>query len=299
MRMFARLAMLGTLAFVVIIGTYAPTPISAQDECVNTYVIQEGDTLYGIALENSVDLGELAAANDIEDPTLIFAGATLCLDGLSEALPSDGEESAEDTEDTEEPIVETPPPTPEIRVQANADLMIRDVSYTTDDNGIYVVRTNDRLYNLSVIFGVDQAVLAEVNGIADTQVIFVGQELIIPEPSFSTEVPGTIPALALVPRVARPNEDTVTIHGANFPPATEINIYAEKFSLNRASEVLATVNSDETGRFTIEVTVPETFADGGALDMRTVSFTARVAENENVFGTNFFLNLDWLDANNR
>jgi rare lipoprotein A len=42
-----------------------------------TYVVQSGDTLSGIAAELGMNVEELAAANGITDPDLIYAGQTL------------------------------------------------------------------------------------------------------------------------------------------------------------------------------------------------------------------------------
>jgi LysM repeat protein len=40
----------------------------------DSYVVQRGDTLFGIALDFGLDYRELAAWNSIADPSRIFAG---------------------------------------------------------------------------------------------------------------------------------------------------------------------------------------------------------------------------------
>ena len=44
-----------------------------------TYIVQPGDNLFRIALNNNVSLNELATLNNIADPTLIFVGQILIL----------------------------------------------------------------------------------------------------------------------------------------------------------------------------------------------------------------------------
>jgi LysM repeat protein len=294
------------LAVVMVAGLVFPTiGVRAQDDggpetCVNTYVVRDGDTLFGISRSFDVNLNELAEANDIENIRLIFIGQALCLDGLAVARePEDSDEfgtggPADGGDDTTTP----PAAPPTIDVLEDGAVSVRDVEYTTNENGVYIVRGNDRIYNLAFIFGVTPEALTAANDLGNPAVIIPGQELVIPAPTFSSAVPSSFPAIALLPRVARPGE-SITVFGANYPANTDVNIYAEKFSLNRISEVIATVTTDEDGRFEEEITLPEAFDDDGPLNMRTVSISGRVDGQPNTFGANFFLNLDWLDANNR
>ncbi len=296
------LASITVSLLVVLVGVGMPVTAQTDAPCVNAYVIRDGDTLSQIAKNFNVDASELAAANGVEDPRLIFIGETLCLDGLVVAQPSpDGPTPTPEPGQPTTPTQPAPAPVvpPTLAVQSNLELMIRDVEYTTDENGIYIVRGFDRLYNLSAIFGVDVAELAEINKITDRGVIFAGQQLIIPMPSFSGPVPGAGAAISLVPRVAGPN-DTVTVRGANYAPNTEVAIYAEKFSTEEQSDVLATVTTDAEGRFEAEIEIPETWPDGSELTHRTISIVGRVTDRPTVaFGANFYLNLVWLDANDR
>jgi rare lipoprotein A len=61
---------------------YAPTysdgaDYSGTQSGDGAYVVQSGDTLSGVAAELGTTVGELAAANGIADPDVIFAGQTL------------------------------------------------------------------------------------------------------------------------------------------------------------------------------------------------------------------------------
>ena len=71
-------------------------PAQAQ----TSYVIQRGDTLYSIALQFGTSVDALAAANNIINPNLIFAGQSLIIPG-------------DDTGgDSGSPAPPTPPPAP-------------------------------------------------------------------------------------------------------------------------------------------------------------------------------------------
>ena len=54
----------------------APAPLSA-----GTYVAQSGDTLFNIAFRYNLTVADLAGANRLDDPSLIYAGQTLTIPG--------------------------------------------------------------------------------------------------------------------------------------------------------------------------------------------------------------------------
>jgi lipoprotein NlpD len=55
----------------------APTPGAAAPLQPDTYIVRRGDTLYSIALDNGVDWRELAAWNQITDPSKMRVGQVL------------------------------------------------------------------------------------------------------------------------------------------------------------------------------------------------------------------------------
>lgn len=76
---------LGLLAVGLLI--FWPARATAQAEGP-TYAVQDGDTLFGIALAFGTTVDELAAANGIEDPSAIFPGQELLIPGLDGILGS-------------------------------------------------------------------------------------------------------------------------------------------------------------------------------------------------------------------
>ena len=68
-----------------------PTPAASGEEgapneqaASSTYVVQPGDTLYGIAVQLNVDPQALAEANGITDPSWLEAGQVLIVPGRNQ-----------------------------------------------------------------------------------------------------------------------------------------------------------------------------------------------------------------------
>jgi LysM repeat protein len=118
--------------------------VSAGD----SYVVQRGDTLYRIALNHGLTLGELAQANNIINPDVIYAGQVLVIPGGE----SETEESPSEPESTNEPVTAS----------------------------IYVVVKGDTLFRIALRFGVSTQAMAQANGISNPSYIYAGQTLTIP-----------------------------------------------------------------------------------------------------------------------
>lgn len=78
MRSLSRLLLIAGLACLLLV----PGSAAAQADGP-VYVVQEGDTLIGIALRFGVDVDDLAAANGLADPSAILPGMRLLLPGYS------------------------------------------------------------------------------------------------------------------------------------------------------------------------------------------------------------------------
>ena len=107
-----------------------------------TIVIQRGDTLNQIAREYNTTVTRLVELNNIANPNLIFAGATL-------VVPSG--ETSNDSD-----------------------------SNSTSGQTIYIVQRGDTLNQIAAEFGTTAIAIAKENNIRNINLIFVGQRLIIP-----------------------------------------------------------------------------------------------------------------------
>ena len=119
-----------------------PTPTPAPQ----TYTVQAGDTLLGIAERFGITVEDLQSKNELADPNNIFVGQKL-------QLPQPGE-----------------------RVQADSPAA---GGGGADD--VYVVKAGDTLYAISQELDVTVEDLATTNEITDPSQLFVGRRLLIPE----------------------------------------------------------------------------------------------------------------------
>ncbi len=169
----------------------AVQPAAAQDN--NTYVVQPGDNLYRISLKFGVTMGDLIRINGIVNPNFIFAGQRLTLPAnavlptattvsgptaggtLEATLPTSAAATSAATlpaSATTGPAVTTVPMTiiPTILVSPTPAAI----------PATYTVQPGDNLYRISLKFGVNMFLLAQLNGITNTNVVYVGQVLKIP-----------------------------------------------------------------------------------------------------------------------
>ena len=132
----------------------AAPPIQTSDE----YVVQAGDTLFAIALRFGVTAAEIAAANGLSNPNLIFVGQRLVIPGSGPlAEPAI---VAEDNEvDNSEENRESSPAPPRV---------------------VYVVGPGDTLFLIATRFGSTVTDVAVANGIQNPDYLYVGQQLVIP-----------------------------------------------------------------------------------------------------------------------
>ena len=80
-----RLINLGLLGLILVVAWIAPVDwASAQEEQPSNpvYIVQEGDTLWGIAQRFGIPWEDLARENDISDPGQLVAGVELVIPGL-------------------------------------------------------------------------------------------------------------------------------------------------------------------------------------------------------------------------
>ena len=127
------------------------------------HVVQPGESLSRIAQENGLTLAELMAINGITDPDTIVIGTRL---RLTPAI------------DTGEAQVAAP--TPEAPNSGNPIATL---------NRTYIVDAGDSIPIIALRFGVDEAALRWLNGLGDSYLLTLGQELILPATAQDLIVP--------------------------------------------------------------------------------------------------------------
>lgn len=132
----------------------AEPQITQPNAISGIYTVIAGDTLSGIAARYGTSYQNLAAINNIPNPNLINVGQVL-------KVPSAGS---------------TPTPTPAPTTSAKT----------------YTVVSGDTLSGIASRYGTTYQILAQINGIANPNLIQVGQVLTIPSTSTVTSSGGTI-----------------------------------------------------------------------------------------------------------
>lgn len=131
--------------------TFTPvvTQTDSDGQPVVTYTVVAGDTLYGIAARFNTTIQTLAQINNIVNPNLIYPGQVLRVPGEDGVTPV--------------PPPTQVPPTPGPSPQRT-----------------HTVQAGENLFRISLRYNVTLDALARVNGIANPNLIFPGQVLIIP-----------------------------------------------------------------------------------------------------------------------
>ncbi len=171
------------------IPTPDPTPEpSPEPEGTTTIIIRWGDTLSELAIKYNTTVARLVELNNIANPNLIYAGATLIVpSSTSGGSTSDEEIYIVKYGDTLNKIAK------EYNTTVNAIARINNIKNVNliyvgqrlvipvnkyDTNHIlYQVRRGDTLWSLSRRYGVSIATIVRLNRIQNPNLIYVGQKL--------------------------------------------------------------------------------------------------------------------------
>ncbi len=151
-------------ACVLIAAALSVHPASAQGG--STHTVQSGENLFRIALRYNMSVDYLAAANNITDPSRVFAGQVLIIPdpnvplALPVAVPV---ESA---------------PVEAVPVAVDPAVNVAPVFHT--------VQAGETLAQIARAYGVSWPDLAAANAIVNPNAIYSGQQLIIPAPGTSS-----------------------------------------------------------------------------------------------------------------
>lgn len=132
-----------TIAHAAVLGSRLPGAAGA------TYVVQSGDTLYGLAVRFHTTVNALILANHLINPNIIDIGQTLSVPGHFSAST-------------------------ETVSKASA-------THGVLPSGHYPVKAGDTLGAIASRYGTSVAVLANLNHLANPNVIRVGQVVVVPE----------------------------------------------------------------------------------------------------------------------
>ena len=147
----SRLAFAAIAAVALVGGPILATGARAADEVV----VRPGETLTSISREHGVSIDRLVELNDIANPSRIYAGQRLRLEGAPVAAAPATPAAA--------------PPAPRT----------------------HTVRSGEHLTGIARHYGVTIAEVVAANGIANASRIFAGQQLLIPGPAPAAVTPAS------------------------------------------------------------------------------------------------------------
>lgn len=167
--------MMRTLLKLALVLAIALIPVTAVSADGATHVVQPGETLFRIALNNGVSVDALRAANGLIGNT-IYVGQTLVIPGAN-AVPA-------------APADQPPAPVQNI---PSVPAPVLGAGST------YVVQPGDNLFRIGLKFGVNWQALQAANNMP-TPYVYAGQSLVIPGASGTTvTVPVAQPPVVSVP----------------------------------------------------------------------------------------------------
>lgn len=154
-----RLIQICLLIACLAVGAVAPALAQSTPDVI--YVVQAGDTLSSIARRYGLNMIQLATANGVINPNLIYVGQRLKVPHL-----------------VGEKVAATPP----------TSLAITPTPAT---RRLHTVSSGETLYRIATNYGTSVAALTSANNLADAGLIYPGQQLVIPTGDAAATQPAT------------------------------------------------------------------------------------------------------------
>ncbi len=150
-------------------ATEEPAPESTSEPTAEVtdytvYIVRPGDNLFRIALRNGLSTSELAAYNNIVNPALIFVGQEIRIPSATPQQPS-----------VEPTAIATPTTTPDTSDTSEDELSV--------GNRYHTVQAGETLYRIAQSNGTTVAEIIALNNLANPNLLFVGQRLLLPDDS--------------------------------------------------------------------------------------------------------------------
>jgi len=151
------------------------TPEEVEPEVVQPkrYTVRPGDFLSKIAASQGSTVAAIVEANNLRNPNFIRVGQVLIIPG-NQLVQTE----QRDPEPASQP---EPEPTPEPEPAPEPETTVGTIEYR--------VQSGDFLRRIANRFGVSTAAIAEASGLANPNLIFVGQVLTIPNQTVSEPTP--------------------------------------------------------------------------------------------------------------
>jgi LysM repeat protein len=216
-----------------------PLYASAQDAAApaTTHVVQPGENLFRIALSYNLTTDELAAANGITDPTLVYAGQTLTVPATEveaaapETVVVEAAEpvaaAASVTDETAPQVIIVEEGSDAAAIEAAAQTASASTTETTEVEGVeaapqteatatqetrpvyHTVQRGENLRGIAQANGTTEAELIELNSIANPNRILAGQQLLVR----NEPIPETVEATAIEATEANTDANVVSESG--------------------------------------------------------------------------------------
>jgi LysM repeat protein len=193
MQRLQQLAIALVLLGILVFGAVAPQPAKAQDDTSEfPHTVQTGETLYSIARRYNVTVLAISNRNNITNPNLIFSGQILNIPGLLPTGPSPNTEP-QTTEEPGEDVTDTPSPAPPVETVTSTPTPPPPANERR-----HVVAQGENLFRIALQYGTTVQAIVQLNGLANPNVIYVGQELRIPPAGQPGETPPPVTTVAPV-----------------------------------------------------------------------------------------------------
>jgi LysM repeat protein len=166
-----------------------PTPTTAPAEGVQ-HVVALGETVETIASLYGVTAAEIIAANNLTNPNLIRVGDVLIIPGVTTPASRQGVHVVSEGETlgyiaslygvTAEAIAAANGIVNENLISVGQTLIIPGGSTSQSGGQTYVVQEGDTLSTIAAALGTTEQAIINANNLANANMIYVGQTLLIP-----------------------------------------------------------------------------------------------------------------------
>ncbi len=139
------------------------------------HVVKPGDSLSAISVHYDVSMAELMKENRLADANLIFIGQKLRIPGCGQAMAESGQSMVPPMKPEEAMGMEPQHPSMGLRgAKPGMEQPMMVAGYT------HTVRAGETLSGICAQYGADPQAVVRMNGIANANFIYVGQELMLP-----------------------------------------------------------------------------------------------------------------------